>query len=204
MKKIIFIILGIGLISTQVAMAAAGENLFTTYPSFTKDRNKWIIRDANPGQQSEDYLTLDNLSDQTITLSLTVKELSGTKTQPQIIENQNLQNIGNWTKLENNQVTLSAHQKSQVKVIIQVPENAQLGSYQEVVLVSHVQQQTSDLNVATRIGDRIYLNVTDQKNLQANTQNLNVTPLQLALIILASLGIIASLSVPVKTKIKNL
>lgn len=199
MKRIIPIILGLTLLTTQVA-AASSDNTFTTYPSFTKHRNKWIVRDVNPGQTTEDYITVENLSDHSLTLDLNVKELSGTEEKPKIIENQNFQNIGNWTKLESNQLTLSAHQKSQVKIVFQIPENAPLGSYQEVVLASHTADQGTNLGVATRIGNRLYINVTDQKVLQANTQNLNVTPLQLTLIALASLGIIASLSFPAKTK----
>ena len=199
MRKNILIILGFTLIYTQVAVAA-NNNLFTSYPSFTKDHNKWIVRDANPGQITEDFITLENLSDQTMTLNLDVKELEGTQEKPKIIENKQYQNIGNWTKTEDKQVTLSAHQKSKVKITLRIPANATPGAYQEVILVSHTSKQKTNLDVATRIGNRIYLNITTQKELQTNTQNFNITTLQIALIILASLGILISLLIPAKQK----
>ena len=199
MKNKILIILAIITICAQTA-SAASIGAFTTYPSFTDNQNKWIIRDANPGQITEDYITVENLSDETITLNLDIRELKGTRNKPEIIESSKHQNIGNWTKLEQNQITLTPHEKKKIKVTIQIPTRIHLGQYQEVVLVSHASSSESNVDIKTRIGDRIYLNITDNTDLQDNTQNLIITPTQLILIILASFGLFASIIIPQKQK----
>jgi hypothetical protein len=206
MKQKIFQILAfilLGTISSQAYAISLKDAVFTTYPTNTEHHNSWIIKDVNPGQQQKESITVKNLTDQPIQLSISFREMEGDRQNAKIIENENFKNIGNWIKLDQTSVNLAPNQSQKIGFTIQTPGDTKLGEYQGTILVSYFNNNQPPLNLVTRIGNRIYLNVTDSKILESNTTNLEITPLQIALIILSSLGIIYGLKNNKKSQQKS-
>ncbi len=178
---------------TGANLAQAQSMSFTSYPSHTKNQNKWIIRDVNPGQSYREYLTVENLTDQPIDLEIKTVETSGSKEAIKLLENQPPRNIGNWLKPGTMKVSLGNKEKKEIPIDIIVPENTALGEYQGAILVSHLTENPSQLNLSTRIGNRIYLTVTDNPNLQTNTFSLQIENWQVIVIGLSLTGLVYGL-----------
>jgi len=184
----ILLIFSIGISQVQ-AQDVENRAVFTTYPTNTINHNQWIIKDINPGQTQQESITIKNLTNQNITLNLSIKETSGNRENTKIIEQLPYKNIGNWLKLEQSSINLSPLEIKNIPFTISVPTDTKLAEYQGTILVSYIDSNSSDLQIATRIGNRIYLNVTNNKDLQSNTINLFVSPLQIFLIIISALGL---------------
>ena len=199
MLKKILLILALTIISGQLCLADNGA-VFTSYPSNTADHNKWIVRDVNPGEKYEEYLTIKNLSDKKIEIKLNTVETSGSKEEIRILDNQTPKNIGNWINLEKETVELNANEKKEVKIVLAIPSQVQLGEYQAAVFATYTDHLSNNLNTTTRIGNRIYLNVTNNQSLYTNTFNPKINITQLALIIFSIIGIIIS---SVSLKLEN-
>ncbi|MCC6643473.1 DUF916 domain-containing protein [Candidatus Peregrinibacteria bacterium] len=174
-----------------MALASTGVS-FTSYPSHTINQNKWIVRDVNAGAEYQDQLTVENLSDQEITLDIKTIETTGAEENIRLLENQPAKNAGNWIKSSESQVTLAAHQKKQITLNINIPPQTKLGKYQAAVLVSNKISSDSAVNLTSRIGNRIYLNVTDSKVIQSNVFNSPLGSHQIVLIIASLMGIVIS------------
>lgn len=162
---------------------------FTTYPTKTINQDKWIVRDVNPGRHYREQITIENLSDENIELKIDIIESTGGRENIRLLENSTYQPIKQWIKPEQDIVKLSPFEKKNINLNIQVPGNQELGEYQAVALVSQTSEKSGNLKISTRIGNRIYLNVTDQKILQTNTFNSEINPPQLTLIILSLIAI---------------
>lgn len=187
----ILIILALTTIGSHLCLADY-EAVFTSYPSNTIDHNKWIVRDVNPGENYEEYLTVKNLSDKNIKVKLNTVETTGPKENIRVLDNQEPKNIGNWIGLENQFIELQANQKKDLKISISIPEKAATGEYQAAVFATYTDESNRNLNTTTRIGNRIYLNVTNNHSLYTNTFSPNINITQLSLIIFSILGIIIS------------
>jgi len=193
-KKIFYIIFILTIGTSQVqAQDLNNQAIFTTYPTNTVNHNQWIIKDINPGQTQQESITVKNLTDQNIVINLAVKETKGDKKNTQIIEQQPFQNIGNWIKLEQNSITLIPQEIRKIPFSISTPFNTKPGEYQGTILASYTSNTESAFQINTRIGNRIYLNVTKNHELQSNTINLNISPIQIFLIIISSLGLVFGL-----------
>ncbi len=190
LQKIFYILVGTLLLTPLVQAAAP---VFTTYPTHTSDRSKWINRDVNPGENYQENLTVENLSDQPIKLNIKIVESTGSKDHIKLLEDVPYQNIGNWINPEFTEIKLKAKEKKSIKLNIQVPADTELGQYQSVALVSDLQSSDQQLQINTRIGSRIYLNVTNNSILQSNTFSPDIPILQLSLVILSLGGIIYGL-----------
>lgn len=191
MIKTILIILALTIIGGTLCLANSGA-VFTAYPSHTVNHNKWIVRDVNPGEKYEEYLTIKNLSNKNISIKLNTFETSGTSENIKILENETPKNIGKWIGLENQTVELKANEKKEVKIILSIPNQAAIGQYQAAVFATYTEESSKNLKTTTRIGNRIYLNVTNDTSLYTNTFNPKINPLQLSLIIFSSIGIVIS------------
>lgn len=186
-KKISYTLIGLLLCAP---LAQASSAVFTTYPSHTLNNNKWIIRDVNPGQSYQEEITAENLQNYPITLTLQVIESSGSKENIRLLENQPNQNIGNWIQPEINSIDLAAHQKQNIKINIIIPNKTELGEYQAVILTTNTDKNKGNLNIATRIGNRIYLNVTNNPILQTNIFSTNISVIQITFITLSVIAIL--------------
>ena len=190
LRKLLLILTSIS-IGAQLCLAS-NEPIFTAYPSNTGNRNKWIVRDVNPGDKYEEYLTIKNLSDKKIHVQISSVETAGSETEIQILDNQPAQNIGKWINLEETSIEIGAYEKKQVKIVFAIPAETPLGEYQAAVFATHTNRTATNLNMTTRIGTRIYLNVTNNKILHSNVLALPINGAQLVLIIFSLLGIIIS------------
>lgn len=202
MIKKILLILALIAIGGQLCLAENGP-VFTTYPSNTANHNKWIVRDVNPGEKYEEYLTIKNLSDKNIEVKLKTVETSGSKEEIRILDNLTPKNIGNWINLENQTVQLKANEKKEIKITLAIPEEVQSGEYQAAVFATYTDKLNNNLNTTTRIGNRIYLNVTNNQSLYTNTFNPKINITQIGLIVLSLIGIIIS-SVSLKLENKKI
>lgn len=201
MIKKIFYILTLCLITAPVTMGQS-ISAFTTYPTKTINQDKWIVRDVNPGRHYREQITIENLSDENIELKIDIVESTGGRENIRLLENSTYQPIKQWIKSEQDIVKLSPFEKKNINLNIQVPGNQELGEYQAVALVSQTSEKSGNLKISTRIGNRIYLNVTDQKILQTNTFNSEINPPQITLIILSLIAITYSF-MPAKKPVKK-
>jgi uncharacterized membrane protein len=192
MIRNIFYILALSLITAPLAFAQA-DNSFTTYPANRVNENKWIVRDVNAGHQYEENITVENLSERPIELRLEIIESAGDRNNIRLLENQYSNSLSKWIKPEQSIIHLNPREKKDIILKLDIPTNQNLGEYQAVALVSHSQKNSDNLNISTRIGTRIYLNVTDQKILQTNSFNPSINPGHWTLIILSIGGIIYGL-----------
>lgn len=172
------------------AVACAENGLFTTFPSYTTDHSTWIVRDVNPGATYEEYITLQNLTEHKIDLEINIIESTGEKTNIKLLEDEQPKNAGLWIAPETNNVELNKLESRQIKLIISIPDNITPGEYQTVALVSEKLSGKPQLQINTRIGNRIYLNVTPSNDLKTNTFTPDNHTIETALIILSLGGII--------------
>ncbi len=195
MKKALYILV-FSLIGAQTLLAQ--EIPFTTFPTHTENHNKWIIRDVNPGSSYDESITVKNLSDYTISLKLETIEFSENGEKINLREGVPPEDIGKWISFNEQKLSLQPHEKKELSLKISIPEKTALGKYQAAVMVSHSSGEEGQLNLSTRIGNRIYLNVTDSKLLQTNTVNYWNPSLQIFLILASLLGLYYGLK-PEKT-----
>ena len=141
------------------AYAAAGG--FTAYPSRTHDGNKsWIITRAEPGKTAEESITLENLSDEIRQISLEVKEARTENGKFTPISGQ-FENIGNWISVPQDSYILEPHRKMIIPVSIAVPADTPDDSYNAAIFAVQKEKNDNGLNIVTRIGVRVYLNVSN-------------------------------------------
>lgn len=180
--------LAIALLLSSQAIAA-GQGFQVT----SINGNTWIEKDTHPGNILEEIITINNLEDTTSEYSIKFAESEGPKENIHIKEDQPFNNIGQWTRLESEKISVEAKSKKAFMVRIKVPEGTALQKYQGVILVAPVKQGKDMINIVTRTGVRIYLNVTNQPT-PAETSLLkpDSTPLAIILIGGATLALLYS------------
>jgi hypothetical protein len=186
LKKFLQIIIVIAL-STNTVFAS--ESTFTIYPTYPTENSTWIVRDVNPNQNYKEYLTLENLSNESIQINLAFHKTSGTKENITIQEETNPGEEAPWIKPGANQVNLAPHAKKNIEINIAVPTNITNGQYQGAIMATLSPNKGEGLQISTRIGSRIYLNITTNQELQANTLAPPNNSLHILLIVLSLMGI---------------
>lgn len=184
---------------TNTALAAG--SMFTVYPTYPKENTSWIVRDVNKGSQYNEHLTIENLSEEEISLSILSKKTTGSPDNIQIEKTKTAE----WIKPSVTEIKLGAKEKKQIDINISIPENAQIGEYQGAIIVNHQSTEKNQLNISTEIGNRFYLNITDNTNLMTNTFSPPNINLHLLLIFLSIAGILYGLPIKKLTSqlIKN-
>ena len=192
MKK--YLIIFLALIISNIAIC--NENTFTIYPQNPGTENKnWIKKSVNPGKEINEKLILENSSNEAISLKLEVREFTAEK-EFKIIESETYKNIGNWIKLNETRVSLEPGEKKVVKASISPPENTETKEYHAVILASEEKNDNGTINIVTRIGVRIYLNVTNAKIEEKNILQLSTT--QIIIISISSVCLIIGLLINTK------
>lgn len=175
-----------------MSYADAGGD-FTLYPSQTHNGNKnWIIRNAASGSVIEESLSLENLSDKRLEISLLVREAVEENGNFTTTDSHEFENIGSWINPEANSYTLEPHKKIDVPVMISIPADAEKGKYTAAIFASKKDAAGSSLNIVTQIGVRVYLTVSPAANGYANifgTQEYG----KFILLGLSALGLFASI-----------
>lgn len=187
-KTLLYILMSLPLFIPSIVLAETG--VFTTFPSYSTDHSTWIVRDVNPGGKYEEYITLENLTENKITLEISMIESSGDKSNIQLLEKKDPKKAGLWITPGTNIVELNGQEHRQIKLNINIPGDAKPGEYQAVAMVTEKKPDNQRFRINTRIGNRIYLNVTLSNDLKTNTFIPDNYALQTGLIILSLGGIL--------------
>lgn len=163
MKKILATICLALTIALTVALPAFAQQgaEFTIYPSYEHMGNKqWIIAKQPAGSTIKDYITLENLTDSSITISLNsvdAEEKDGTF----VILEETPEKVGAWLAPQANEITLNPKEKKKISVTIAIPQDTKAGQYTGTILASHTGNGDTSLKITTRIGVRVYLTVIE-------------------------------------------
>jgi hypothetical protein len=160
-KKIPFILLLLITTSLGATLARASGGGFTLHPTYFHQGNAgWIIKKTAAGSQFRDFLTVENLSNDEQKISLIVREADTKGTQFIPLESTHYKNIGRWTNLPEAELLLAPHEKRNISFEIKVPKNAAERQYQGVIYAVKKERNKQNVTIVTRIGVRIYLDVT--------------------------------------------
>lgn len=153
----------------NVAPAYAVTGDFTIYPSYMHRGSKsWILLDLKQGEAVTDYVTVENLTNEPQTLTLEVREATEETGSYLLVESNEYASIGNWIRLTEQSVALKPYEKKRVPVEIKVPQNADIKNYKASVLGSKTETNSQNINITTRIGVRMYVDVHEATPSQAN------------------------------------
>lgn len=189
------LVLSLSLINTSNALS--GD--FTIYP--TNSTEKWVNQEMHPGESKKQLITLVNATNQEITLNLEFKNTLGTRDKIKIDELSKNQ-LRSWLSYPNS-VNLKPNEKKVIETNITIPENANTGDYQGVLLASYSQTTSDLLTINTKIGTRYYINVTPTSEIQSNIFNLPNINTQIALILMATIGLIYGFKKPKSVEIMS-
>lgn len=166
MKKLLLTTgLIISLLTLTAGTAAASENEnsvgnFTIHPTYMHGENdSWIILDAYQNSTLRDYITLENLSEETRTISLNATDAEESGNSYIIKDAQKSEGLVSWIKFEKTEYTLEPRQKIRVPFEITIPASAEINKYSGAILASQSGRSDGNLTIVTRIGVRLYLNV---------------------------------------------
>ncbi len=164
------------LIGANNALAQDSNGTFTVYPSYMHEGNsKWIILNALPGDHLKDYITIENLTAQKQTISLQAN--TADQTDKGYIINENISNndFASWIKFEKKEYTLEPYQKIKAPLEISIPDSAEITEYSGAILGTQTVKNDNGLNIVTRIGTRIYLNINHPTaDISANSASTNI------------------------------
>jgi len=194
MKKIVTtigLVTLLALMGSTAAYAETGD--FTVYPTYMHGDNKnWILLDAHQGTTHNDFITVENLTDEPQTIQLQVKEAKEENGTYLPIEDKEYEAVGLWTELSEKTLTLMPFEKRTVETTIKIPENAEKKEHMATILASKSETNAENIKITTRIGVRMYVSVDDNPLLQANIFN---TPLykNTFFFILSFIGVLATI-----------
>jgi len=142
------------------------------------NNQSWFKYNQSAGSAIKDSLILRNIGNQKETVKLYATDATSNQSGSFISkqESDTQKNLGIWTKLELNEVTLEPSQTIYVNFVINIPADATPGEYFGSIIKEDKtnalcnQTQTalktehcsSNLQIKTRTGNRIYLNIPGQ------------------------------------------
>jgi len=193
-KKLVLIaaFFSTGLAQSNLSCVAAE---FTIHPTFAHEENRaWMILKATPGETIQDSITVKNLSAEKITLHIAVHEADTKNGNIKIIESQNFENIGSWISVQN-KIDLLPNETKNLPVNINIPIDTPAKQYTASILASLTETNQQNLQIVTRIGVRIYLDVTNQTtgDMQTSIFRLTANPFLILGILLSVTGIIVGI-----------
>lgn len=155
------------LLNLTPAHAATGD--FTIYPSYMHGDNKsWLLLDLEQGETITDYVTVENLTGESQTLELNVVEATEENGSFLLTEEKEAEHLENWTALPQTIVELAPFEKQKIPVEITIPEKAQKTDYKASILASKTETNAQNIDITTRIGIRMYVDVHEPQALGAN------------------------------------
>jgi len=171
-KTLITIMSTLFLILTNIMPAIAQTGEFTIYPSFMHGDNKsWIIQNIEQSNNKTEYVTIENLTNKEETISLDLREATEENGSFLPMENHEYKNLGLWINLPETVITLSPYEKRKTPLTISIPKNADPNEYKATILASKTTKDDQNINITTRIGVRIYINVKPTSAIQTNIFN---------------------------------
>lgn len=147
--------------------AATGD--FTIYPSYMHGNNKsWLLLDLGQGETKTDYVTVENLTDTKQSLALNVVEATEKDGSFILTEGREAEHLGEWASLEQTTIELGPREKQQIPVEIAIPQNAKTANYKATILASKNERNAQNINITTRIGVRMYVDIHKPTTLGTN------------------------------------
>lgn len=160
--------------ATATAQHAQGN--FTIYPTYMHGENsRWIILDAAQGSTLRDFITLENLTEETQKINLSAAEAEEKGDSYLVKDTPTDNNFTSWIKFEKNEYILEPGQKIKVPFEISVPNGAEILTHSGAILASQEFNDEHSLNIVTRIGVRLYLNVVTPGTPLNNTASVLAT-----------------------------
>lgn len=147
-------------------LAVSGDGLIA-YPTTSDPENSlsesWFIYKLERGTGKEDYLTIKNESNQPQSVKLYVVDSTTNNMGEFALEGEtdSKDGIGKWLTLETDHLVIAANEEKQVKLNINIPEDAPAGEISGGVIIqkdlTEAQKNTkSGFIINTRIGIRVY------------------------------------------------
>ena len=166
----------------QSQQTKTGFAIYPTNPTVIDYQN--IVVEAKPGDTVKDSITVESFESSEESFDLypteSTKDKNGTLVFKQKADVQN--DIGLWTKLGAEKVTLQPNEKKMVDVTITVPADAKMGDYDEAIAIEHFRPSTKypGILISRRVIMHVKLKVTDtpqvmRRALEANIFN-STTP----------------------------
>ncbi len=195
------------------AIAQTNENppnensgIFTIYPSYTHQGNSnWIIHSTIPGTTIRDFITVENLSQDSIKLNIKFLEATEENNSFKPKDNQSFENIGNWFNIDQNTITLPPFSKEKIPFTFQIPEHTLLGDFKGVIFAEYTPNIDSPTNIpiTTRIGTRTYISINETPTETVIPQITANPPSKEVLIGLSIVLVFSSIIIARKRKSKN-
>lgn len=181
-KRFAFIGFGITILfllyfSFANALSSAKGPKFGVQTTLDNDRHPgWFIYELKPGDIYEDSITIVNLSDQNLHFRLypqDAENISKEKGAFKILdENQVPEDrrfIQKWITMEKDTLDMKPYSKEVIKFTVRIPKDAEKREYAGVVFThldpkmrpEEVKREGVTFLIATRVGIRVYLTVTD-------------------------------------------
>lgn len=168
LKTIIPFVFLAALLSANVPFAAAvSDGGVSVFPANTQDypgTRSWFVYEAEPGTTIQDKVDVINNSNKTVTLLVAALDGAVTGSGGYTLVGGVDQNkdLGTWVTLEKEEVTLPPKTSETLKMTVEVPENADVGSHPGGIVIWRKPEAGSGagtLSVITRVAARLYLTV---------------------------------------------
>lgn len=157
-------------LNVMPARAATGD--FTIYPTYKHGNNSsWLILNMEEGEHFTDSVTIENLTNQEQNLKLEIHDATEENGTFVLQEDKNQKKLGGWMSIETDNITLKPHEKRKIPVAFNIPKNVPNQEYTASILASKTEKNAQNILITTRIGVRVYTNITAPQSLQANIFN---------------------------------
>ncbi|MCC7197742.1 DUF916 domain-containing protein [Candidatus Peregrinibacteria bacterium] len=154
----------------------AGFALYPTNPTVVDYNN--IILELKPGQTVNESLTLENMEELEETFTLYPADYTtdenGTKYFKQ--KNDQQDQVGHWTVLDQEEITLKPGEKKTLTISITIPEGTELGDYKGGVAMENLQPSITypGIMISRRFVMSVKVKVTNEPQTLARAVQANI------------------------------
>ena len=149
------------------AHATTGD--FTIYPTYKHgDNSSWILLNIQQGQTVKEFVTVENITNEPLTLNLEIFDAQDQNGTFLINEKPEEQTLSTWLNIDANTIELQPLEKKTVPIEFTIPNNAQTQEYKASILASKSEKNAQNILITTRIGVRVYANVVEPTMAQTN------------------------------------
>lgn len=174
-------------LGSNVANAMAEVAITVKNPDPYTGNQSWFVHENEAGETIEDIATVKNFGHETAIVNVYAVDAATSKSGTFILKlrDQEQENIGIWTEVQEQKLTIPPGERIDVPFMIQIPDDVNPGQYFGGIVVESTSNQNQHSNadcgenqicgtsvaVQTRVGARIYLTVPgDMKEEIAWTQ----------------------------------
>lgn len=170
--KIVFSLFIIINLFVFTAIVYAGS--FSVSPANPSTDTGWFVYEIRPGDSLSDQVLVKNLSGKEVKLEVYPVDReetdgSGEGFAPKSKDAERLY-VGKWVALDKNLITLASNAEEKIGFTIKIPSDTAQKDYAGAIIVQEVDDKKDIksvgdkqlISVATRVGSRIYIKVTDK------------------------------------------